>query len=118
MKKRRFKPDPIFHCLFDGRDLVAAFASSGLAERFADSAGLRYTTRQMTLRELANIEEAQRIGIKMRDAVRLGSRGGLKGGKIRAALLSPERRREIAKIAAQTRWANRPTVLLTPTPEL
>jgi hypothetical protein len=31
-------------------------------------------------------------------------RGGLKGGKARAEALSPERRRAIAKKAAQTRW--------------
>lgn len=37
-------------------------------------------------------------------AVALGRLGGLKGGKARAAKLSPERRREIAKKAAQARW--------------
>lgn len=37
-------------------------------------------------------------------AVELGRRGGLKGGKARAAKLSPERRSEIAKQAAQKRW--------------
>ena len=31
--------------------------------------------------------------------------GGLKGGKVRAERLSPERRREIARKAAQARWA-------------
>jgi hypothetical protein len=31
-------------------------------------------------------------------------RGGLKGGKARAAALTPERRREIAQLAAQKRW--------------
>ena len=31
--------------------------------------------------------------------------GGLKGGKARAESLSPERRREIARKAARTRWA-------------
>lgn len=31
-------------------------------------------------------------------------RGGLKGGKARAAKLSPEERSEIAKIAAAARW--------------
>jgi hypothetical protein len=31
--------------------------------------------------------------------------GGLKGGKARAESLSPERRREIARIAAERRWA-------------
>lgn len=37
-------------------------------------------------------------------AVSLGRRGGLKGGKARAQKLSAERRREIARKAAQTRW--------------
>ena len=38
-------------------------------------------------------------------AVALGRLGGLKGGKARAARLSPERRTEIAKKAAQARWS-------------
>jgi hypothetical protein len=37
-------------------------------------------------------------------AVSLGRRGGLKGGKARAAKMTPERRAEIAKKAAQARW--------------
>jgi hypothetical protein len=40
-------------------------------------------------------------------AVELGRRGGLKGGKARAEKLSPERRKEIAKQAAEKRWGNR-----------
>ena len=32
------------------------------------------------------------------------AKGGKAGGKSRAAVLSPERRREIAKKAAKTRW--------------
>jgi len=38
-------------------------------------------------------------------AVDLGRRGGLKGGKARAAKLSAQRRVEIAKKAAAIRWA-------------
>jgi hypothetical protein len=38
-------------------------------------------------------------------AVALGRLGGLKGGKARAAKLSPEQRKEIAKKAAHTRWS-------------
>jgi hypothetical protein len=38
-------------------------------------------------------------------AVLLGRLGGLKGGKARAASLSAEQRKDIAKKAAQTRWA-------------
>lgn len=34
----------------------------------------------------------------------IGRRGGIKGGKARAKILSPERRAEIAKKAAETRW--------------
>ena len=37
-------------------------------------------------------------------AALLGRKGGLKGGKARAAKLSPERRREIAQTAARARW--------------
>ena len=42
--------------------------------------------------------------IKNSAAVALGRLGGIKGGKARAAVLSSERRKEIAKKAAQTRW--------------
>jgi hypothetical protein len=37
-------------------------------------------------------------------AVLLGHRGGLKGGKARAAKLSSKKRKEIAKKAAKARW--------------
>lgn len=40
-------------------------------------------------------------------AVALGKLGGAKGGKRRAANLSPERRREIAQKAISTRWAKK-----------
>lgn len=38
-------------------------------------------------------------------AAALGRLGGLKGGPARAARLSPRRRREIARAAAQARWS-------------
>jgi hypothetical protein len=37
-------------------------------------------------------------------AVALGKLGGAKGGKARAAKLSPEKRKAIAKRAAKARW--------------
>jgi hypothetical protein len=40
-------------------------------------------------------------------AVALGRRGGLKGGKARAAAMTPERRAEIARKAAAKRWATK-----------
>jgi len=48
--------------------------------------------------EEANPEE------KKFDPVALGHKGGLKGGKARAEKLTPERRSEIARIAASARW--------------
>ena len=39
------------------------------------------------------------------DAKALGHLGGLKGGVARATVLSPERRTEIARKAAQARWS-------------
>ncbi len=40
-------------------------------------------------------------------AVALGRLGGLKGGKARAAKLSGEQRKEIARKAAEKRWASK-----------
>ena len=40
-------------------------------------------------------------------AVALGRLGGLKGGKARAASLSPKKRKEIAEKAAKARWASK-----------
>ncbi len=40
-------------------------------------------------------------------AVALGRKGGLKGGKARAAKLTPEQRSEIARNAAATRWGRK-----------
>ncbi len=37
-------------------------------------------------------------------AVALGRKGGLKGGTARAERLTPERRQEIARLAASARW--------------
>ena len=40
-------------------------------------------------------------------AVNLGRRGGMRGGKARAAKLSSKRKSEIAKAAAKARWADK-----------
>jgi hypothetical protein len=50
------------------------------------------------------IDEAVANEEKNPAAVALGRLGGLKGGKARAEKLSPEKRREIAKKAAKSRW--------------
>lgn len=45
--------------------------------------------------------------IKNPAAVALGRQGGLKSAKARMEKISPERRKEIAKNAAQSRWAKK-----------
>ena len=44
---------------------------------------------------------------KNQAAVELGRKGGLKGGRARAAALTPEERTRIAKNAAKRRWNNK-----------
>jgi hypothetical protein len=46
---------------------------------------------------------------KNQAAVELGRLGGKKGGKARAAKLTPEERSEIARIAAEARWKKSPS---------
>jgi hypothetical protein len=38
------------------------------------------------------------------NAVALGRLGGLKGGRARASKMTPEQRKEIARVAANARW--------------
>lgn len=40
-------------------------------------------------------------------AVALGRLGGLRGGKARAEAMTPERRKEVAKLAAKKRWSKK-----------
>jgi hypothetical protein len=48
-------------------------------------------------------------------AVALGRLGGLKGGKARAAMLTPDQRSEIAQRAAKQRWTKREGIGIVPT---
>ena len=51
-------------------------------------------------------ETPQTVDGKSAIAVAMGRLGGLKGGRARAAKLSSARRSEIARNAAQLRWAS------------
>lgn len=59
--------------------------------------------------EIATGEVSEPTVIDTRNpaAVALGRLGGLKGGKARAKALSPKKRSEIAKRAAQKRWKSK-----------
>ncbi|MEA2370993.1 MAG: hypothetical protein QOH12_1387 [Solirubrobacteraceae bacterium] len=51
-----------------------------------------------------NAPEPEPVPEKSAAAVELGRRGGLKGGKARAAKMTPEERSESARRAAAARW--------------
>ena len=55
--------------------------------------------KSFTLKYYVVMNEAQKA------AKVLGRIGGLKGGRVRADRLSPERRKEIAKKAVEARWS-------------
>ena len=52
------------------------------------------------------VEQATKAG-KDPLAVALGRRGGLKGGKARAAKMTPAQRSEAARKAARARWGSK-----------
>jgi hypothetical protein len=75
----------------------------------------RSSKRQKDTQEIArhvldtvvpDAEPAKPVKEKNPAAVALGRLGGQKGGKARAAKLSAERKKEIAKKAAEKRWGH------------
>ena len=54
----------------------------------------------------ALLERRRPLGVSVHAAA-LGRRGGLKGGRARAAALPAQRRRQIAQMAARARWSRR-----------
>lgn len=65
-------------------------------KRPADAIGLAVLVGKIATGELKEpVEDAPKPGRRV---------GGLKGGKARAANLTPEQRAEIARVAAQARW--------------
>jgi hypothetical protein len=56
--------------------------------------------------ELEKPEAEKKPDISLHEyAVSLGRKGGLKGGKARLTKMTPEQRQDIARKAAQKRWA-------------
>ena len=49
---------------------------------------------------------SENVGAVSQYLATIGRRGGIKGGKARAEKLSPERRSEIARNAAKSRWTD------------
>ena len=55
---------------------------------------------------IALVERRRPLGVSVHAAA-LGRRGGMKGGRARAAALPAQRRRQIAQMAARARWGRR-----------
>jgi len=85
----------------DGQRGVKAFVESSIDR--LNSAAYTQAVRRFALdREPTEEEVRAAAAILSRRGARAG---GLKGGRARARKLSPERRRAIARKAAQARWA-------------
>lgn len=75
-------------------------------KRDHDFAVTAFHTLEQVIKKTEAVEvEAVQIEGKNPHAVALGKLGGSKGGKARAAKLTPEQREEIAKKAAKARWS-------------
>lgn len=61
-------------------------------------------TPKLTAQAANLLEFPAPVKVKNPAAVALGKLGGSKGGRIRAAKLSTERKKEIAQQAAKARW--------------
>jgi hypothetical protein len=81
---------------------------SGNKKRARDTTQLAKSMVDIATGETEDREPAPAVQGKDPAAVSLGRRGGLKGGKARADKLSPRRRAQIARKAAQARWKNSP----------
>lgn len=70
------------------------------------AAGMRIPSRahQIAIAATEAVKEGAKKLPKNPAAIALGRMGGLKGGKARAASLSPAKRAQIAKKAAAARW--------------
>lgn len=97
-------------CRDDGRVTVAFRKRPGILWVMPKRLSKPPDVNQIAAQIVAAVERGE--GPKTDDgknpfAVALGRRGGLKGGKARAASLTSEQRSEIAKRAAQTRWRSK-----------
>lgn len=76
----------------------------GMERRKKKTHDFSVTALRAVQEAMGQIEQPRPKPSKTFDAVALDRLGGLKGGKVRAERLSPERRTEIAKKAALARW--------------
>jgi hypothetical protein len=79
-------------------------SNRGNAKDFNDVA---FAVFQQAVGDTPKQDEPKPVVKKNPAAVALGRLGGLKGGNARASALTPEKRKEIAKKAAEKRWGKK-----------
>ena len=87
--------------------LVCEFAEELIEPEGTDSVGPPCTACHAPTERTAILERRRVFRAVNPHAAALGRLGGLKGGIARAAKLTPRRRRDIARAAANARWARK-----------
>lgn len=95
--------------LYSGEDGIPAhYLRTGYGICAACGRYMRIAAKGLCSRDYARGRARQKtVREKCPEAVALGRKGGLVGGKARAAKLTADRRKEIAQLAAKARWAAR-----------
>ena len=89
----------------DGAEVFSRWLNEGMTKRPRRPHDLNQWAKHMVDLATGNAPESDLRQGKIPEAVNLG-RCGVKGGKARSSKMTPERRSEIAKKAAQARWGN------------
>lgn len=86
-----------------------AWKDAGMPKRSSKQGPEDLNSMARRIVDAGSDEEAPVEAVPEKDpaAVSLGRKGGLKGGKARAAAMTPEKRSEVAKAAAKARWDGR-----------
>lgn len=87
----------------DGKDLELTAREERIVSKAMEILGRKYARRRRAPKPKAQDVSRSDMEAFQRVARTVGRLGGLKGGPARAAALSPERRREIARNAALAR---------------
>jgi hypothetical protein len=94
----------IVMCTVRRRCLVCEWTGAAEEPEDTDEIGGECESCHAPTERLKTISRRTTIRERNPNAAALGRLGGLKGGPARAAALSPQRRRQIARQAARQRW--------------
>jgi hypothetical protein len=87
---------------FVGDEIACDAEAQPLASPHTDDIGSPRSSCDAPMKRTSVLDPG--LGPRNSNAVALGRLGGLKGGHARAKALTPQRRQEIARRAAEARW--------------